>query len=76
MRLRAPVIVFKSLHQFEAMGLVEANGLTILCLGNKNCFWNPALSIQYLNFNNDWVVCLTEDLLQQQPRNTLPPNLL
>ena len=64
MELRAPVVVFKSLHQFEAMGLIEANGLNIVCLGGKRIFfWNPALSIQYLNFNNDWVVCLTQDLL-------------
>merc|ERR1712013_210567 len=26
-----------------------------------------------LNFNNDWVVCLTQDLLKQQPSNTLSP---
>ena len=43
MKLKAPVIVFKSLHQFEAMGLVEANGLTILCLGQKELFLEPCL---------------------------------
>ena len=63
MELTAPVVVFKSLHQSEAMGLVEANGLTIMRLGHKEFFWNPAFSIQYLNFNNDWVVRLTENLL-------------
>ena len=43
MKLRAPVIVFKSLHQFEAMGFVEANSLTILCLGQKELFLEPCL---------------------------------
>ena len=43
MELTAPVVVFKSLHQSEAMGLVEANGLTIMCLGQKELFLEPCL---------------------------------
>merc|ERR1719282_1917587 len=26
-----------------------------------------------LNLNNDWVACLTQDLLKQQPSNTISP---